>query len=427
MFRFYLFLFIICGSVSLHSQVCHTDKSALEDKLFALPDLAFKVVENNNPDVLEYEIQLQQPLDHKNANTGHFKQRIILEHRGFDKPVIMHINGYTMAGGPKELLGLVDANYINIEHRYFGSSQPDSLNWSYLNFEQITADLHRIRQLFGQLYTNKWIGTGISKGGQTTIFYEYFYPEDLDIAIPYVAPVNNSDEDKRIYSFLADVGKKECRDKLYDVQIVALKNREKMLEWLYWYTKGQKSSFTYLGDLETAFEYLILEYPFSFWQWGFQCADIPTEGTSLQDYLAHILQVVDINFYNDKAMHFYAPLYYQGATEMGYYGYDTKDFKKYLKKLSGFPTAAFVPKGIDVKYNDDIAARVRKWLKKDADKMLFIYGELDTWSATAADIGSNYKVQKFVLPDKDHGGARYQNMPEEMQKQFTQLLMEWLR
>ena len=101
-----------------------------------------------------------------------------------------------------------------MEHRYFGESMPDSLNYNYLNLKQATADLHHIRQLFGQIYTGKWVSTGVSKGGATTIFYRYFYPEDVDASVPYVAPVNREQEDQRLYRFLDTIGTDQCREKI---------------------------------------------------------------------------------------------------------------------------------------------------------------------------------------------------------------------
>ena len=42
------------------------------------------------------------------------------------------------------LTNLLDANQIMVEHRYFGKSVPDSLDWNYLNIKQSAADHHRI-------------------------------------------------------------------------------------------------------------------------------------------------------------------------------------------------------------------------------------------------------------------------------------------
>ncbi len=406
-----------------------TDHIVLENFFKQNSAIEFKSVEAQRENTCQYELMIEQPLDHADKSKGYFKQKIILEHLSFDKPTIIHTNGYTLSPGPRELLELVDANVINVEHRFFGDSKPDSLNWKYLDLKQSSDDLHTVTSTFKQLYKGKWISSGISKGGTTSIFYEYFYPEDADITIPYVAPVNFSNKDKRIYDFLANVGDETCRKKLYDAQINMLKNREEILDDLYWYAKGQKSTFNYLNnDLELVFEYTVLEYPFSFWQMGYECDEIPDKKADVDDLTEHLLKVIDINFYNDESIDFFAPLYYQGATQMGYYGFLTEPYKPHLKKLSGEPSAAFVPMGTeDYTYSNALNEHVHKWLQGQASHIMFIYGEYDTWSATAADIGMNNKVKKFIVPKEDHRDARYANMDEQMKKEFRTLLNKWLK
>ena len=77
-------------------------------------------------------------------------------------------------------------------------------------------------QLFEIIYRGKWVSTGISKGGATTIYYRYFYPDDVDVSVPYVAPVNRELEDQRLYSFLETIGSDECREKIRSFQIRVL-------------------------------------------------------------------------------------------------------------------------------------------------------------------------------------------------------------
>ncbi|RMF21741.1 MAG: hypothetical protein D6765_15235, partial [Bacteroidetes bacterium] len=182
-------------------------QSELETRLFELPDLLFKPIEPPDGYEAAYELRIKQPLDHKDPSKGFFWQRAYLSHRSFDRPVVLAIEGY---GRPRnrmyELSGLLQANQIDVEHRYFGESMPDSVDYTYLTFEQASADLHHIRQLLGRLYAGKWVSTGISKGGTNTLLYRYFYPEDVDASVAYVAPVNHSVEDPRIYAFLRTVG-----------------------------------------------------------------------------------------------------------------------------------------------------------------------------------------------------------------------------
>ena len=160
---------------------------------------------------------------------------------------------------------MLSANQIAVEHRFFGESLPDSMDYKYLNLKQATADLHHINQLFKKIYAGKWVSSGISKGGVTTIFYRYFYPDDVDVSVPYVAPLNKAREDKRIYTFLDTVGTDECREKIKSFQTRLLENRDEVLSFLKFYSMGADLEFNYL-TFEQAFEYAVMEYSFSFWQ-----------------------------------------------------------------------------------------------------------------------------------------------------------------
>ena len=81
-------------------------------------------------------------------------------------------------------------------------------------------------QTLHAMYKGKWIATGISKGGQTTMFYRCFFPDDVDISVPYVAPLNRSVEDGRHEDFLQNkVSTKENRQRVLDFQLMAFKRK----------------------------------------------------------------------------------------------------------------------------------------------------------------------------------------------------------
>ena len=127
---------------------------------------------------------------------GNFKQRVILSHVGFDRPTVLVTEGYAAhyATHPRyqeELSKLFNANLVFVEYRYFGESMPKPCNWDYLTVENSLYDLHHVTTTLKQLYDEKWIATGISKGGQTTMFYRTYFPDDVDISVPYVAPSTN--------------------------------------------------------------------------------------------------------------------------------------------------------------------------------------------------------------------------------------------
>lgn len=409
---------------SLSAQNDDTDR--LERALFNLPDVSFKRLDDQEGHP-QYDLRIRQPLDHQHPDRGSFYQQVRLTHHGFDRPAVMNTQGYYLHLGKNEVETILDANYLNIEHRFFGPSTPDSLQWQYLTLQQVAADLHHINQLFRQVYEGPWVSTGISKGGQTTIFYRYFYPEDVAVSIPYVAPFNMGLEDKRIYTFLDTVGTAECRKKIYDFQVYMLQNREKVLDKLNWFSKGAKLKYDYMGSLEKAFEYTVLEYSFSFWQWGGKCEDIPVPGSDLDAAVEHFLKISDLGFFSDRDITHYASHYYQAGTQMGYYGYNIEPFKKYLTQFKQNPSAVFMPKDANPPpYDNSLNEQVNRWLQTQGNNILYIYGAADTWSADRITPSDKVNSKSYILGGKDHGQARIRNMNPAMQADFEGKLQEWL-
>ncbi len=332
-----------------------------------------------------YKLKIKQPLDHTDSTKGYFYQTVYMFHRKQNAPTVIATEGYQCnSARVYETTTLLKANQIQVEHRYFGESLPPNTDFKYLNLKQATADLHRINQLFREFYKSSWASTGISKGGQTSIFYKYFYPDDVDASIPLVAPFNLSLEDERIYHFFDTIGTKECRDKITDVQERVFMARDTVLPILKSIAKESNYSFTYI-TLEEAFEYAVLEYPFSFWQWGYDCNTIPEKGEDIGEFVKHLFKVIDLGFYGDVSMAIYGSHYYQAATEMGYYGYEIEDFKEYLKALptTKNPLATFPPNKIETSFNDSLVKDAYAWLQNKGNNIIYIYGGNDTWSATA--------------------------------------------
>ena len=249
------------------------------------------------------------------------------------------------------------------------------------------------------------------------------------MAVPYVAPMPNSLEDKRIYYFLDTVGTKECRDKIYNVQRFLLEHEAEAVSKLKWYAKGKDLSFDYFGNLETAFENWILEYSFSFWQIGdIPCDKIPTN-KSVDDYLDHLIKGVGgIEFLSDKSISEWTAHHYMSATQTGYYGYDISRYKNYLHYIKGAnPSAILVPKSIHhPAYDSSFMQNVSRWLGEKGNNILYIYGSTDTWSACRVIVSDKVNSKSYLIPGANHYKARIKNMPQEMQKDFADVIKRML-
>jgi len=178
-------------------------------------------------------------------------------------------------------------------------------------------------------------------------------------------------------------------------------------------------SFELIGGIERAFEFAVLEYPFSFWQSGKSCDDIPYRTDGFAKDLFHFVDAVGLGLYTDESMEYYGPHYYQAGTEMGYYGFETEEFNDELRHLSGEPSAVFMPDGLELNYDNSLNEKVNQWVNSDADDMIFIYGGIDTWTATGAEVSENNKVLKIVLDERSHSDANIANMTEEQRDRFN--------
>ena len=400
----------------------------LESELFNLPDVGFKKIESPNGYELAYELKVKQPLDHLDVAKGFFYQRAFLSHKAFERPTVIITAGYSVRNNYiSEITELLSANQIVVEHRFFGESVPDSMEYNYLNLKQATADLHHVTQIFRKIYNNKWISSGVSKGGATTIFYRYFYPEDVEVSVPYVAPLNREREDTRIYAFLDTVGTKECREKIEAFQRRLLENRDEVLSFLKFYGISARLKFNYL-TFEQAFEYAVMEYPFAFWQGGYDCLSIPGNETSLEKAVEYFVATRPLSLFSDSDIEYYGPHYCQSAEEMGYYGYETHKFKELIKALptDSNPMATFTPDKMNVSFDGSLLRDVNEWISNKGDKFIYIYGSKDTWSACAVQPSEVVDSQWFFLRGKNHGTARIRNMSVEEKQRLVTTLERWL-
>ena len=210
----------------------------------------------------KYVTYFTQPLDHRHPEKGSFRQRVIVSHVGFDRPTVIVTEGYGAAYALRsqyreELSKLLNANMIFVEYRYFLESTPEPKDWQYLTAENSADDLHAITTAFKNIYPGKWIATGISKGGQTTLLYRTFYPDDVDISVPYVAPLCYGVEDGRHEPFLHKVSTPENRKIIEDFQLEALKRKATLLPRFEKYCTEKNYSFR--APIEEIYDYSVLE------------------------------------------------------------------------------------------------------------------------------------------------------------------------
>ena len=425
-----LFVLTLASCKSTKTVVAPTDTKSNFEKLASIDNIVS--IEKRDPVSHfdeNYELWFEQPIDHNDMSKGTFKQRVFLGFENTDKPVIVELRGYGIGSERAgELANHYEANQLTIEHRYFNDSRPAKIDWNTLTLENAAKDQARIIDAIRDvLYpNNKFISTGISKGCQTTMTHRKFFPENVDACVCYVGPLNYEREDPRVYKFLKTVGTQEDRTKIKAFQELCFEQSDELLELMKDVAKRDNLSWEF--GVEKALEYTILEYSFAFWQWGTPVESIPTGNLTAEQIYKHLIDVVGYGFFEEKSVNDLQPYFWAALTEQGIYGYETEPFKKYLNTTEIYKFDWAFPEGITKEYNYKPQQEINDFLNKKAEKILFIYGEYDAWSATAVELNkkaSKREVYKFVKPKGDHR-TRIRSFSLDQQKKIFDIIDSWL-
>ncbi|PTN10413.1 S28 family serine protease [Mangrovibacterium marinum] len=354
-----------------------------------------------------YQLLVRQPLNAQDTTDGFFLQRVFVAEKAPDKPTVLITEGYAAnyAATPEyinELSEILDGNQICVEHRYFGQSKPEPLNWEDLTVENAAADHHRIVELFKPYFSGKWLNTGISKGGQTALAHRTIFPDDVDLTVAYVAPLNFGVEDGRHEAFIRALGSDSCQQAILQLQQEFLKRRKAMTGYLknYCQEKGYHSRMNY----DEMLDYLTLEFPFAFWQWGASCSQIPDPAVDDSTLYCYFTKISEPDYFTDEGSKAYQPFFYQAVRELGYYGYDAEPLTGLISvdSTQGYLAKYMLPEDCQVSYHPETSLLVDWFLKNQARNVMLIYGQTDPWSATAAELNDDPSNWKIVAPGGSH-------------------------
>ena len=419
----YLTLIIIFAYLNVCSQTV-----SFSEQLANLPGLTIsKEYPNLAPFEKSYKLMIRQPLDHDNPDNDYFEQKVYLLHRDKNAPVVYFLGGYNVDNNKfvNELAYYLNANFVYVEHRFFGESVPDSLNWKYLTIEQSAADHHHIRNLFSKIYPGKWLSSGISKGGQTVMFHRAFFPGDVDASVVYVAPLNFAAADERIDSFLQSVSSKKNRSKITDYQNYILSNYNESFNIFKSGVDDRNLKFKHSTD--TVFELSVMEADFAFWQWSGDPTIIPDTTDSLAKAVEFLFSIGAAGFFETVSLERTFPFFVQAYKEIGLYNYNTEKvidkLRAYKGNMNNYET--FIPKDLKFEYTSQTTRFVKNVLDTAGVNMIYIYGELDPWSATAYTPPATVNSVKFVNKDGNHT-SRIKHLSERQQKEALKLIKKWM-
>ncbi|MFB6955895.1 S28 family serine protease [Streptomyces sp. NPDC056309] len=401
------------------------------NQLLAIPGMSL-IQEKPYAGYRYFVLNYTQPVDHRDPSKGTFEQRITVLHKGVDRPTVFYTGGYNVSTTPsrREPTQIVDGNQVSMEYRFFTPSRPAPADWSKLDIWQAASDQHRIYQALKPVYSQNWIATGGSKGGMTATYYKRFYPGDMDGVVAYVAPNDVVNKEDSAYDrFFATVGTKECRDRLNGVQREALVRRESLENKYAKFAADNGYTFTTIGNLDKAYEAVVLDYVWGFWQYSLlkDCGTIPGDAKNATDQQIwdSVNTISGFDAYTDQGLETYTPYYYQAGTQLGAPTIQFPHIEKKLIRYGYQPPRNFVPRSIPMKFQPSAMRDVDTWVRQHANQMLFVYGQNDPWGAEPFRLGNGARDSYvFTAPGMNHG-ANVAGLVADEKALATAKILKW--
>jgi hypothetical protein len=382
-----------------------------------------------------YILRVTQPIDHDDASQGTFEQMVRLLHRDerVPNPMVVNTTGYADLWGdkPVELTTMLTANQISIEHRFYGASVPRTLDWSKLTIEQMAADEHEVITALRTIYGGAFVSTGGSKGGMTAVFHRRFWPADVDGTVAYVAPLSWAASDPVYQTALDQLAVTPCRQAVRAAAIDMLANHRDELIARASAEAGRSYSRVLIGP---AVEGAVADLEWSFWVYAglAMCDAVPPPGATVDQLYAFLERVSSVMEYDDDNVATYEPYVYQSHTQLGY----PSEEPTYLEdaQLLTFTEADYageLPLGITESSGDDHGSDARGpgggghgsddppsdvaiafdpqamididgFVESRGDRLMFLYGGGDPWSARRFLLGNATNSAVFVQPEGTH-------------------------
>lgn len=390
-----------------------------------------------------YKVNIPMLIDHNDANKGTYLNRILLGFNDKASAVVIESGPYGFYPFQEnityktELTELLDANQIIVEHRYFGKSIPDSTSFKYLTYKQVSDDFHYIRKSLNTIFPDKWVATGHSKGGDAVFAYKYYYPDDVNATVAYGISTTLEAEDIRFQNFIKEKRKTEDGKKIFQNQLYLLKNKKRLLPaFVNFNNQVQKILNINYGpyDAETMYDYGVLDLEAMFWQsyGNYEVFKNRLESNeeellemgltaepslkSLEDKLVYFLDLSSL----DKR---YRAHYYQAFSEGGYYGYDEKPFRKYLKNKN-YPLSIFAAQ--KTVFDPTFRLAQQEWAATKMSHFMLVIADTDPWGICCAiPFPSTKDNLKLVLKNSNHS-AHLKDFDQQTRAAAIKKLRSWI-
>ena len=465
---------------------------SFKDQLRSLPNVESVQQMNIKSDFKGtlYKVYFKSPLDPTDISKGTFRQKAFVGFAGYERPNCLMTTGYMLSDAAaikrtaeNEAAYILKGNLIAVEHRYFGESvrtdktreygNYDGSYWEYLTTKNAAEDLHAIVSQLKALLKGKWVAQGASKGGLTANLFCYYHPEDVDVTMPYVAPLCNSKADTRLFEFVhTKAGDNDIR---YNMSGSAASYRELLTNIQLWYLEKRdeiyKDGLTYkeiLNNLkipgegsknivyDLIYEMDVGNFPVGIWQYRDdkyfaelkKFYDLETDDATAEDSSGKSQTKKDYIFAQLTALSSGAPAEatlpysFQSYFELGNYGLDYSYLREAVKaQAPGSEAKIVTPEGTEAdlpqlafsdaeqalfnKYTTNIHDKLVNWINTTDEQVIMIYGNSDPWYAVRIPDVERDNVHIFVHPANNHN-SMIANFPEPQKSQIESLIKEYM-
>ncbi len=377
-----------------------------------------------------YKIFFEQPLDHDNPSAGKYKQLVYVMLNHPDSVNVLVTEGYYAFDAAKvqELVPMFGANQIVVEHRYFGESTVGDPSYRYMDAKGSCDDLHEVVTALKALLSGKWVSTGVSKSGMTSLMYRAWYPDDVEVTVPYGTPLCNERYDKRFAkAFEESIGTPEDRDKVTAFMRELLRRRDVMASKFDSLAVAQNVTLPlpaqWMWDLH------VIDWQGCMWLFGLPLDDIPALDSSDNEMFNYVTDIDgpdawdrnnDVNKY-----------YVQAYRELGHYECATAGIEDLLvidrSVLADFLRHVYMPGGVEEKFSTAVYERVDAFLRGTDARCMFIYGGYDPWMYVG--IGEEYANGDNILRYERPGGfhhAAISDFDDATRREIERRLRDWL-
>ncbi len=360
-----------------------------------------------------YVVYFSQPADHQNSSSQRFRQKVCILFRGFDCPTILSCQGYDIKGmagrDSHSLSDSLNANIVAVEHRNFGTSKILPKDLKYETLEQESADLHTVFTTMKKLLPGKWMSSGVSKGGETSIYYNYMYTEDMDLGAAFCSPFLTSLFDVRAGKYMfEESGSVAERLVMRDGIKKYLENGEQGLYKDYCDSLAKKGE-----EIPNYSEYVFNALEVYFWAFSYSI------GPDRKKYIPNLYDKTDLynQWYRLLTDNRNLGATFYGVDCSKWQGFFKYDFDAISSLLEGTSfnerdaTLLFLPKEdrwvFDTYDNYHNYRLLNNYLPSTTKPTLFVYSKDDPWTGARPERINPQSIRMIINPNGIHNDRIY--------------------